>query len=167
AQAAYCGKRVALVEQAPDVGGTGINTGTIPSKTLRETALYFSGLQQRGLYGFDHQVKHDLTVNDFLYREREVVRSLVSLVLQNIARHRIELVHGRATFEDPHTVRVRRSDADQDVVLHADVILIATGSEPTRPPDLPFDDPRPFYSARILRTGARPRSRGCSWPGPI
>jgi len=56
AQAAYFGKRVAIVEQAPEVGGTGINTGTIPSKTLRETALYFSGLQQRGLYGGDHRV---------------------------------------------------------------------------------------------------------------
>src|SRR5207302_6363961 len=56
AQAAYFGKRVAIVEQAPEVGGTGINTGTIPSKTLRESALYFSGLQQRGLCGVDHRV---------------------------------------------------------------------------------------------------------------
>src|SRR6266571_9129022 len=104
AQAAYFGKRVTIVEQAPEVGGTGINTGTIPSKTLRETALYFSGLHQRGLYGVDHRVAKDLTVNDFLYREREVVRSLGSLVLQNIERHHIDLVHERASFEDPHTI---------------------------------------------------------------
>ncbi|PYN93118.1 MAG: Si-specific NAD(P)(+) transhydrogenase, partial [Candidatus Rokuibacteriota bacterium] len=127
AQAAYFGKRVAIVEQAPEVGGTGINTGTIPSKTLRETALYFSGLHQRGLYGVDHRVAKDLTVNDFLYREREVVRSLGSLVLQNIERHHIDLVHGRASFEDPHTIRVQRGERQQDLLLHADVILIATG----------------------------------------
>jgi NAD(P) transhydrogenase len=158
AQAAYFGKRVALVEQAPEVGGTGINTGTIPSKTLRETALYFSGLQQRGLYGFDHQMKQDLTVNDFLHREREVVRSLGDLVLQNIARHRIELVHGRASFADPHTVRVRGSDPDQDVLLRAAVILIATGSVPSRPPNVPFDDPRLYDSDTILRMERMPRS---------
>src|SRR5437867_8306643 len=78
AQAAYFGKRVALVERAPHVGGAGINTGTVPSKTLRETALYFSGLRQRGLYGVDYSVKPDLTVQDFMYREQEVVRSLRS-----------------------------------------------------------------------------------------
>ena len=68
AQAAYFRRRVALVEQAPQLGGAGINTGTVPSKTLRETALYFSGLRQRGLYGIDYTIKKDLTVSDFMYR---------------------------------------------------------------------------------------------------
>ena len=158
AQAAYFGKRVAIVEQAPEVGGTGINTGTIPSKTLRETALYFSGLHQRGLYGVDHRVAKDLTVNDFLYREREVVRSLGSLVLQNIERHHIDLVHGRASFEDPHTIRVQRGERQQDLLLHADVILIATGSVPSRPRNVSFDDPRLYDSDTILRMDQMPRS---------
>src|SRR5213595_1728271 len=91
AQAAYFGKRVALIERAPHPGGAGINTGTVPSKTLRETALYFSGLGQRGLYGVDYRVTSDLTVNDFLYREREVVRSLGALVLALTVE---EIVHG-------------------------------------------------------------------------
>ena len=73
AQAAYFGKRVALVERAPHLGGAGINTGTVPSKTLRETALYFSGLRQRGLYGVDYSVEANLTVGHFMHREREVV----------------------------------------------------------------------------------------------
>jgi len=71
AQAAYFGKRVALIERAPHVGGAGVNTGTIPSKTLRETALYFSGLEQRGLYGVDYTVNSALTIRDFMYREQE------------------------------------------------------------------------------------------------
>src|SRR2546426_978386 len=158
AQAAYFAKRVAIVEQAPEVGGTGINTGTIPSKTLRETALYFSGLHQRGLYGVDHRVAKDLTVNDFLYREREVVRSLGSLVLQNIERHHIGLVHGRASFEDPHTIRVQRGERQPDLLLHADVILIATGSVPSRPRNVSFDDPRLYDSDTILRMDQMPRS---------
>ena len=158
AQAAYFGKRVAIVEQAQEVGGTGINTGTIPSKTLRETALYFSGFQQRGLYGVEHRVISDLTVNDFLYREHEVVRSLGTLVLQNIERHHIDLIHGRASFDDPHTVRVQRGERQPDLLLNADVVLIATGSVPSRPRNISFDDPRLYDSDTILRMEQMPRS---------
>ena len=103
AQAAYFGKRVALVERAPHVGGAGINTGTVPSKTLRETALYFSGLKQRGLYGVDYSLKTELTVRNFMYREHEVVRDLRAVVERNLERHGIELVRGTAVFEDLHT----------------------------------------------------------------
>jgi NAD(P) transhydrogenase len=72
AQAAYFGNRVAVVERAGYVGGTGINVGGVPSKTLRETALYFSGLGTRGLYGVDYTVKRGLTVQDFMFRQHEV-----------------------------------------------------------------------------------------------
>jgi NAD(P) transhydrogenase len=73
AQAAYFGRRVALVERAPHLGGAGINTGTVPSKTLRETALYYSGIRQRGLYGVDYTLEDNLTVGHFMHRERDVV----------------------------------------------------------------------------------------------
>src|SRR6059036_933806 len=106
AQAAYFGKRVALVEREPYVGGAGINTGTIPSKTLRETALYFSGLNQRGLYGIDYTIKKELEIQDFMYRKQEVVRALREVGQVNNDRHRIELIHGTAEFQDAHTVRV-------------------------------------------------------------
>jgi NAD(P) transhydrogenase len=149
AQAAYFGRRVAMIERAPYVGGAGINTGTVPSKTLRETALYFSGLSQRGLYGVDYHVKADLTVHDFMHREQEVVRSLRDVVSANIARHAIELVRGEARFEDPHTLRVLAADGTERV-LHGDVILIATGSVPTRATDIPFADPRVHDSDEIL-----------------
>jgi NAD(P) transhydrogenase len=161
AQAAYFGKRVALLERAAHVGGAGINTGTVPSKTLRETALYFSGLRQRGLYGVDYSVKPDLTVHDFMYREQEVVRSLREVVSANIARHDIDLIHGDAVFEDPHTVRVgtRR--------LHGDVILIATGSVPTRPAAVPFADPRIHDSDEILAMTRLPKSLAVVGAGVI
>src|SRR6187549_1105953 len=75
AQAAYFGKKVCIIERAPKPGGAAVNTGTIPSKTLRETALYFSGLRQRGLYGVDYSVKTDITISDFMFRERTVVEA--------------------------------------------------------------------------------------------
>jgi NAD(P) transhydrogenase len=166
AQAAYFGKKVAIVERAPYVGGAGINTGTVPSKTLRETALYFSGLAQRGLYGVDYKVKTDLTVHDFMHREQEVVRSLREVVTQNIERHHIDLLHGEASFEDPQTVRVRQEGQD-DRLLHADIILIATGSVPTRGKDIPFDDPRVHDSDEILTMDRLPRSLAVVGAGVI
>ncbi len=167
AQAAYFGKRVALIERAPHLGGAGVNTGTIPSKTLRETALYFSGLKQRGLYGVDYTVKPDLTVSDFMYREQEVVRSLREVVQQNISRHQIDLLHGEASFENPHTIRVKRGDGAQALLLHGDVILIATGSLPNRSRDIPFEDPRVYDSDTILQMVRIPKSLGVVGAGVI
>src|SRR3954462_14606978 len=103
AQAAYFGKRVCLIERAPKPGGAAVNTGTIPSKALRETALYFSGLKQRGLYGVDYHVKADITVPDFMFRERLVVEAQWALINQNFERHHITVVQGVARFIDPHT----------------------------------------------------------------
>src|SRR5512136_1893649 len=74
-QAAQFGKKVAMIERAEHLGGAGINTGTVPSKTLRETALYFSGLRQRGLYGIDYSLRAGLSVSEFMHREHAVVDS--------------------------------------------------------------------------------------------
>jgi NAD(P) transhydrogenase len=161
AQAAYFGKRVALIERAEHLGGAGINTGTVPSKTLRETALYFSGLKARGLYGVDYHVKPDLTVHDFMYREQEVVRSLREVVSANIERHKIEVVRGQAEFDTPHTIRVG------DRRLSAEVILIATGSVPTRPPGVPFAEPRVHDSDEILTMERLPASLAVIGAGVI
>src|ERR1700757_2491030 len=106
AQAAYFGKRVAVIEGSAYVGGSCINTGTVPSKTLRESALYFSGLKQRGLYGIDYSLKENLTINDFMHHEREVVEMERQRILKNLQLHKIEYVQGQATFEDAHTVAI-------------------------------------------------------------
>jgi NAD(P) transhydrogenase len=156
AQAAYFGKRVAVIEGAEHVGGSCINTGTVPSKTLRESALYFSGLKQRGLYGIDYSLKENLTVHDFMHHEREVVEMERQRVLKNLALHSIELVRGRASFEDAHTVSV--SGANGIRKLRGDVILVSTGSRPHRPPEIAFDDVRAFDSDTFLRMDRIPQS---------
>src|SRR6201987_4422253 len=106
AQAAYFGKRVAVIERAQHPGGSCINTGTVPSKTLRESALYFSGLQQRGLHGIDYSLKENLTIHDFMHHERAVVEMERKRILKNLELHKIDLIRGQASFEDPHTVLV-------------------------------------------------------------
>ncbi len=132
AQAAYFGKRVCLIERAPKPGGAAVNTGTIPSKTLRETALYFSGLRQRGLYGVDLRVKHDITIADFMHRERSVIESAWTLIGENIERHGITLVQGTARFVDANTVEITRYGLVPRLIS-ATNFLIATGSSPQAP----------------------------------
>lgn len=154
AQAAYFGKRVCVVERAPKPGGAAVNTGTIPSKTLRETALYFSGLRQRGLYGVEYHVKPDITISDFMFRERAVVESSWQLISENFARHGIEPVQGTARIIDGHTVEVTRYTDVRRIT--ADVILLATGSHPLRPADVPFDGETVVDSDGILKLQSIP-----------
>jgi NAD(P) transhydrogenase len=156
AQAAYFGKRVAIIESAEYVGGSCINTGTVPSKTLRECALYFSGLKQRGLYGIDYSLKENLTINDFMHHERAVVEMERQRILKNLALHHIELVRGQAAFEDAHTVSI--SGANGTRQLRSDMILVSTGSKPHRPPEIAFDDVRVFDSDTFLQMDHIPQS---------
>ena len=156
AQAAYFGKRVSVIERAKHTGGSCINTGTVPSKTLRESALYFSGLKQRGLYGIDYSLKENLTVNDFMHHEREVVEMERQRILKNLALHQIELISGQAAFEDAHTITV--SGAGGTRHLRSEIILIATGSKPHRPPEIAFDDVHTFDSDTFLQMDRIPKS---------
>ncbi len=123
AQAAYFGRRVTLVERSAHLGGAGINTGTVPSKTLRETALYFSGLRQRGLYGIDYSLKDGLTVADFMHRERVVVDQQRALIARNLERHRVEVVRGTATVEHEWTPLPSLGDFDTRVRLDPDDVI--------------------------------------------
>jgi NAD(P) transhydrogenase len=155
-QAAKLGKRVAVAERRERLGGVSIHTGTIPSKTLRETALYFSGLRQRGMYGVDYRVKPDLTVGDFMFRERAVVESAWQHIEHNLERHRITRVQGQARFSGPATIVVtRHSEAPREIT--ADVFLLATGSRPSHPADVPFDGRVVVDSDDVLSLSAIPR----------
>ncbi len=156
AQAAYFGKRVAVIERAEHLGGSCINTGTVPSKTLRESALYFSGLKQRGLYGIDYSLKENLTVHDFMHHEREVVDMERARILKNLELHHIELLRGQAAFADAHTVTVTSGGTTRR--LRGEIILIATGSRPNRPAEIAFDDVHTFDSDTFLQMDRIPES---------
>ena len=164
AQAAYFGRKVALVEKHSLLGGALINTGTIPSKTLRETALYFSGLDQRGLYGIDYTLRENLTVPEFMHREVEVTRSLRELLHSNLTRHNVTLFQGEARFEDPHTIVVSGETGEQR--LTGKVILIAVGSRPVWPKDTP-KDPRLYDSDTVLHMDVIPKSLAVIGAGVI
>ncbi len=156
AQAAYFGKRVALIEREPVLGGAAANTGTLPSKTLRETALYLSGFRQRGLYGVNMSLKDKVTARDFLFRERQVQHTEHMRIIANLKRHHVALYNGHASFTDPHTLRLENRGA-ATATLTGDVVLIATGSHPFRPPVFPFHDARVYDSDTILMLHDIPR----------
>lgn len=155
-KAAYYGKRVVVVERAPYLGGAGINTGTVPSKTLRESALYYSGLQQRGLYGIDYSFKKNLSIKDFMHRERIVVNKERELIEGTIRRHKITFIHGEGSLKDAHTVHVKSPNSEKDI--YGEIILIATGSSPVHPPNIPFDGKLIYDSDSILHMDHIPKT---------
>jgi NAD(P) transhydrogenase len=166
--AAFFGKRVALVEQCRELGGAGINTGTIPSKTLRETALALSGLKARNLYGVDLSLRREASVTDFMYHEQKVTANERDRAVRTLQRWKVEIHHGTARFADPHTVSVTGDGSQAEPThLRGEIILIATGSSPMRPPEFPFDDPRVHDSNEILELKRLPTSLAVIGAGVI
>ncbi|MGZ9222505.1 MAG: Si-specific NAD(P)(+) transhydrogenase [Anaerolineales bacterium] len=164
-KAAQYGKRVALIERAPYLGGAGLNTGTVPSKTLRETALYFSGLRQRGLYGIDYSLKENLSIKDFMFREQTVVEKGREMIERTVRHHKISLFHGEASLKDRYTVHVKSSKSKKDI--SGEIILIATGSSPRHPPEFPFDHKLIYDSDSILKMDRIPKTMAVVGGGVI
>lgn len=166
--AALLGKKVALVERHATVGGAAINTGTIPSKTLRETALAFSGLKARALYGVDLSLRREATVDDFLRHERQV-RTVEAAQSRNLLdRFGVTLLQGTGSFADAHTVRVmHQSPPGGTSLLRAGKVVIAIGSAPSRPVLFPFEHNRVHDSDELLYLTAMPRSLAVIGAGVI
>jgi NAD(P) transhydrogenase len=154
--AAGLGKRVALVEKTGMVGGAGINTGTIPSKTLRETALALSGWRSRRLFGVDLSLRRKAKIGDFMYHEKNVTMHERRRIENLLRENGVEMFHGTGSFTDPHTVEVN-SPSGASLSLKGDKILVATGSSPIHPPDFPFHDERVCDSNQILELKALPK----------
>jgi len=156
-QAAYFGKTVALIEKEPWLGGASANTGTLPSKTLRETALFLSGFRNRALYGLQFTLKQQVNVRDFMARERYICDTERARIQANLKRHRVRVYSGMASFVDPHTVAIKPTGSPE-IQVRGEKILIATGSSPFRPPIFPFHDPRVLDSDTILTLRDMPES---------
>lgn len=155
--ASKLGKRVAVIEKEAAPGGARIHTGTVPSKTLRETAVYLAGFRQRSLYGVSVDLKKDLGVRELMYRKQIVVQAETNLMRNRFSRNDVALVEGFASFESPHRLKILRADGTTSR-LEAEKIFIATGSHPVRPPEVPFDNRVVLDSDSVLRLDRVPRS---------
>ena len=157
-QATRAGKTVAVVERAHVVGGNRVNWGTIPSKSLRESALFFYQLTRSRLHGIRYEVGKELTVADFMHRERAVVQRELELINESLGRYAVEVVEGHGRFAGPHAVAVRPPQGAELRTLTAEFFVIATGSRPNRPDDVPFDGESVFDSETILQLPRIPKT---------
>jgi NAD(P) transhydrogenase len=147
-QAAKSGKRVAVVERREVVGGTCINTGTIPSKTMREAVLHLSGYNYQNIYGVNYRVKEKISMADLAFRVQHVIRTEIDVTQAQLSRNNIEMLFGCGRFLDPHTIRVEgpRGAADYG----AGVVIIATGTKPAVSPKVPFNGRNIINSDQVL-----------------
>ncbi|HEY0256251.1 MAG TPA: Si-specific NAD(P)(+) transhydrogenase [Candidatus Methylacidiphilales bacterium] len=163
-------KSVALVNSHRELGGAGINTGTVPSKTLRETALALSGLRSRNLYGVDLSLRREVTLSDFLGHEQHVKAGFNMLLSQQLQSEKADIYCGTGIFVDPHTIRVTpdpSSAGNEEVLLRGENILIATGSSPVRPALFPFNGTEIYDSDSILELNRIPKTMAVVGAGVI
>src|SRR6185503_9507214 len=157
-QAAKLNKRVAVIERKMILGGVCINTGTIPSKTLREAVLHLSGYREHNLYGASYTVKQNITMADLLYRTDHVIQHELDIVRHQLQRNRFELISAEASFVDTNTVRLKYVDARGWRDVTAAYIVIATGTTATKNDRIPLDGKRIFLSDDLLQLDHLPRT---------
>ncbi|MBF0381139.1 MAG: Si-specific NAD(P)(+) transhydrogenase [Magnetococcales bacterium] len=156
-QARQLCRSVAIIERRTAIGGVCLHTGTIPSKTLREAVLYLTGYRQRTLYGASYRLKPDLAIEDLTKRLHITIEHEIEVTRNQLLRHGVEIFEGTASLRDKHKVVVMNSENDK-TVYEADKILIATGTRPIQPADIPFDNQYILDSDGILKLQRLPRS---------
>ncbi|MBZ5605165.1 MAG: Si-specific NAD(P)(+) transhydrogenase [Acidobacteriia bacterium] len=147
-QAAKSGKHVAVVEKAQCVGGVCINTGTIPSKTMREAVMHFSGYSYQNIYGVNYRVKEKISMADLAFRVQHVIKTEIDVTVAQLSRNNVEVLFGAATFVDPHTVRVNQPQGF--VEIQGENIVIATGTTPAASTKVPINGRNILNSDQVL-----------------
>jgi NAD(P) transhydrogenase len=165
-QAAKLGKSVAIVERKEVVGGVSVHTGTIPSKTLREAALYLSGWNQRGLYGHSYRLKEHVTIDDLMTRLHITLQHEISVIQEQLQRNGVNVIYGTGSFKDPNTVQVESCNGETHY-YEADKILIATGSRPVKNEGIPFDNDSVIDSDALLQMKKTPKTMAIIGAGVI
>ena len=164
--AAKLDRRVGLIERPSMLGGVCLNTGTIPSKTLREAVLYLTGLDQREMYGQSYRLKDEITIGDLTARTQHVVSKEIDVVRNQLSRNRVTLITGSARFTGPTTLEVDDPEG-RSRELGADKIIVATGTKPARPASVEFDERTVIDSDGVLQLERIPRSMVIAGAGVI
>ncbi|MDH5355494.1 MAG: Si-specific NAD(P)(+) transhydrogenase [Gammaproteobacteria bacterium] len=154
-QAAELGKKVLLVERTQIVGGATVHTSTIPSKTFRESVLFLTGWQRRGIYGRGYKAKNRITIDDLRQRLNTTLKKEIDIIQRELRRQNVEIVYGHARFKDEHTITVEEHRGNFSE-YQADKMLIAVGTKTSRPDTLPFDGDTVIDSDEIIHLNRIP-----------
>ena len=155
-QGAKMGRKVALVERREVVGGTCINTGTIPSKTMREAVLHLSGFLYQGIYGVNYRVKENITFADLSFRVQQVIKNELDVTQAQLFRNGITVLDGSAAFVDPHTIRLQSARGER--TCQSDAFVIATGTRPSETPTVPINGRTIILSDQLMQMGDLPKT---------
>ncbi|HXL22658.1 MAG TPA: Si-specific NAD(P)(+) transhydrogenase [Candidatus Dormibacteraeota bacterium] len=155
-QGAKAGKRVAIVESQSSIGGVCINTGTIPSKTMREAVLHLSGFYDKSFYGAAYNPKDNVSMADLNFRVQHVVENEVGVTQNQLKRNGVDLIHGTGRFTDPHHIRVENSNGFGE--FEAQYVVLATGTQPSVNPKVPINGRNIINSDQILSMPQIPRT---------
>jgi NAD(P) transhydrogenase len=155
-QGAKSNKKVALIERREVVGGTCINSGTIPSKTLREAVLHFSGYNYQNIYGVNYRVKEKITMADLSFRVQHVIKTEVDVTQAQLSRNGVEVLTGTASFKDPNTLQVVSVKGVSEV--SGDLVVIATGTKPATSPKVPINARTIINSDQIMEMPEIPKT---------
>ena len=155
-QAAKAGKRAAVVERQTMVGGVCINTGTIPSKTMREAVLHLSGFYDQAFYGASYHAKESITMSDLSFRVNRVIENEAAVLQDQLRRNGIDLYHGVGSFMDPHHIRVENTNGYNE--LEGEFVVIATGTKPAATPSVPINGRTIINSDQILTMPTVPKT---------
>jgi NAD(P) transhydrogenase len=155
-QAAKSGKRVAVVEKHATVGGVCINTGTIPSKTMREAVLHLSGFYDQAFYGANYHVKDVITMSDLNFRVNRVIENEAAVLQDQLKRNGVDLYHGVGSFMDPHHIRVENATGFSE--LEGEFVVIATGTKPAVNKKVPINGRNIINSDQILTMPIMPKT---------
>src|SRR5438034_996612 len=155
-QAAKFGKRAALIEKLEVIGGTAINTGTIPSKTIREAVLHLSGYQYQSIYGLNYRVKEPITMADLSFRALNVIKTEIDVIRAQLSRNGIDVLTGTASFLDSHRIQV--TSARGQAEFETQHIILATGTKPAVSPLVPFNNKTIINSDQILSMPEIPKA---------
>jgi NAD(P) transhydrogenase len=156
-QAAKLDKNVAVIEKGRWVGGVCVNTGTLPSKTLRETVMHYSKLRQRSVYGIQCSLRRDISIQELMYHKEQVIRTEQDAIETHLERNNIALIQGEASFVDEHSLNVILPGGIENQ-YEADIIVIASGTRPARPEGIPFDDRNIYDGETILELNHIPKT---------
>jgi NAD(P) transhydrogenase len=155
-QGAKSGRKVAVIEKREVLGGACINTGTIPSKTMREAVMHLSGYQYQSIYGMNYRLKEKITMSDLSFRVQHVIKTEVDVTQAQLSRNNIEVLFGTASFTSPNTIKVTNSKGVSE--FEAPFIIIATGTRPAVSAKVPLNNTTIINSDQIMQMPDIPKS---------